>query len=63
MRSPADANIRTKLLNLIDSKSDLITIEDLTTQCQRLINLKIDSSLIQNLKAGTVAVIKNLSQK
>lgn len=63
MRSPADAEIRIKLLNLIDSKSDSITIEDLTTQCQRLINLKTDTSLIQNSKAGTVAAIKNQPQQ
>jgi len=58
MRSPTNADIRRKLLNLIDSKPSSLTIEDLTIECQRLINLKIDTSLVQNSKTETVAIVK-----
>ncbi|XP_018406352.1 PREDICTED: uncharacterized protein K02A2.6-like [Cyphomyrmex costatus] len=44
------ADIRTKLLNLIDSKPDILSLEDLTVECQRLLNLKADTSLVQNAK-------------
>lgn len=58
MRSPTDADISIKLLNLIDSKPDSVKIEDLTMKCQRLVNLKTDTSLIQNPKTQTVAAVK-----
>lgn len=47
LRSSTDADIRTKLLNLIDSKPDILSLEDLTMECQRLLNLKADTSLVQ----------------
>ncbi|XP_018317261.1 uncharacterized protein K02A2.6-like [Mycetomoellerius zeteki] len=58
LRSPIDADIRIKLLNLIDSKLDTLTIEDLTVECQRLLNLKADTSLVQNAKPLNVAAIQ-----
>ncbi|XP_011688396.1 PREDICTED: uncharacterized protein K02A2.6-like [Wasmannia auropunctata] len=58
MRSPSNADIRTKLLNKIDSKPSTLTIEDLTIECQRFINLKADTSLGKTQK-GTVAAIKD----
>jgi len=62
-RSSADADIRTKLLNLIDSKSNSLTIEDFTIEYQRLINLKIDILLMQNLKSGIVTTVAKIASK
>ncbi|XP_020297565.1 uncharacterized protein K02A2.6-like [Pseudomyrmex gracilis] len=46
LRSAADADICNKLLHLIDTKPDSLTIEDLVIECQRLVNLKQDTLLI-----------------
>ena len=59
LRSSSDADIRIKLLNLIDSKPDTLSFEDLTVECQRLLNLKADTSLVQNFKPLTVSAVQS----
>ena len=45
LKSSHEADIRTKLLSLIESKPD-ITINALTTECTRLLNLKHDTAMV-----------------
>jgi len=59
LRSSTDADIRIKLLNLIDSKPDILSLEDLTVECQRLLNLKADTSLVQNFKPLSVSAVQS----
>lgn len=58
LRSSTDVDIRIKLLNLIDSKPDTLSLEDLIIECQRLLNLKADTSLVQNSKPLNVSAVQ-----
>lgn len=46
LQSPNDADIRTRLLSMLDQDRD-ISVQTLTTECQRLIKLKRDNEMIQ----------------
>ncbi|XP_018402050.1 PREDICTED: uncharacterized protein K02A2.6-like [Cyphomyrmex costatus] len=70
-RLPTIFNVEELLnLNLVASLShvlsDTLTIDDLTRECQRLINLKHDTSVIQNQKStesNAVAIVKTDKQR
>lgn len=47
LRSPNDADIRTRLLSKID-KENTMTLEKLITECHQLISLKKDTHMIEN---------------
>ena len=46
LQGPLEADIRTRLLSKIDHEPN-ITLQQCTTECQRLVNLKHDSSMIE----------------
>lgn len=46
LQSPNDADIRTRLLSMLDQDRH-ISVQTLTTECQRLIKLKRDNEMIQ----------------
>ena len=47
LQSPKDADIRTRLLSSIEQDPQL-TLQSVTAECQRLINLKHDTAMIQH---------------
>lgn len=51
LKSSTDSEIRSKLLNMMDTKEAEITLEKISTECQRLINLKKDTALIDTKKS------------
>ncbi|KAI8116757.1 hypothetical protein CVS40_11246 [Lucilia cuprina] len=48
LKSTEDFDVRTKLLSKLDSKANVITLDILSRECQRIINLKTDTALIEN---------------
>ncbi|XP_046803784.1 uncharacterized protein LOC124419212 [Lucilia cuprina] len=48
LKSTEDFDVRTKLLSKLDSEANVITLDILSRECQRIINLKTDSALIEN---------------
>lgn len=53
LKSSSDFDIRTKLLNKIDNDGSSLTLDSLARKCQRLINLKTDTVLIESSKTET----------
>ncbi|KAK4470017.1 hypothetical protein MN116_000047 [Schistosoma mekongi] len=47
LHSPEDADIRTRILSKLEHCPSM-TLQEVTTECQRLVNLKHDTSLIEN---------------
>lgn len=63
LQSSQDADIRTRLLSRLEQDKD-ITVKTLTAECQRLVNLKHDTNMIQQTvqpfpTSAVQAVIKN----
>lgn len=58
LKSSSDLEIRTRLLAKIESEKDTISLEKLSNECIRLINLKRDTSLIENPEAASTTVQK-----
>ncbi|XP_037931645.1 uncharacterized protein K02A2.6-like [Teleopsis dalmanni] len=48
LKSEADFEIRTRILTKLDTEADTINLEKLTNECQRIINLKSDTALVEN---------------
>lgn len=48
LKATDDFDVRTKLLSKLDSESSVITLDILSRECQRIINLKTDTALIEN---------------
>ncbi|CAI2737860.1 unnamed protein product, partial [Dicrocoelium dendriticum] len=46
LQSPSDADIRTRLLTRLEQDPD-ITLQKMAEECQRLINLKHDSRMVE----------------
>ncbi|XP_036339780.1 uncharacterized protein K02A2.6-like [Rhagoletis pomonella] len=61
LKSETDFEIRTKLLSKIDSEASTITLEIISRECQRIINLKSDTALVekQNFEVQQVKAAKN----
>ncbi|CAH8651986.1 unnamed protein product, partial [Schistosoma intercalatum] len=47
LRSPEDADIRTRILSKLEHCPNM-TLQEVTTECQRLVNLKHDTSMVEN---------------
>ncbi|XP_053690985.1 uncharacterized protein K02A2.6-like [Sabethes cyaneus] len=56
LKSEADAEIRTRLLTKIEDRTS-VTLEHLSSECKRLMNLRHDTAMIENT-ANAVNVIK-----
>ncbi|XP_053686267.1 uncharacterized protein K02A2.6-like [Sabethes cyaneus] len=56
LKSEADAEIRTRLLTMIEDRTS-VTLEHLSSECKRLMNLRHDTAMIENT-ANAVNVIK-----
>lgn len=54
LKSTTEYDIRTKLLNKLESEGDKVTLDLLSTECKRMINLKMDTVLIENQKSEAV---------
>ncbi|XP_017486762.1 PREDICTED: uncharacterized protein LOC108375173 [Rhagoletis zephyria] len=48
LKTPADLEVRTKLLTRLDSGEETLTLNKLSAECKRLLNLKADTALIEN---------------
>lgn len=54
LKSSTDSGIRSKLLNKMDTEEANITLERISAECQRLVNLKKDTALIEiDIEIGT----------
>ncbi|CAH8545975.1 unnamed protein product [Schistosoma haematobium] len=60
LQSPEDADIRTRILSKIEQCSNL-TLQEVTTECQRLVNLKHDTSMVENI--GQLPYVRAVSGK
>ncbi|XP_055632846.1 uncharacterized protein K02A2.6-like [Toxorhynchites rutilus septentrionalis] len=60
LKSECDAEVRTRLLTKISDNND-VTLEALMEECQRLINLKSDTAMIES--PGRVQIIKRNFQQ
>ncbi|XP_065085346.1 uncharacterized protein K02A2.6-like [Ochlerotatus camptorhynchus] len=58
LKSESDAEIRTRLLARIEEKTD-ITLEQLSSECQRLLNLRHDTAMIE----GSRSVVNAIKQR
>ncbi|CAH8623518.1 unnamed protein product [Schistosoma rodhaini] len=47
LRSPEDADIRTRILSKLEHCPNM-TLQEVTNECQRLVNLKHDTSMVEN---------------
>ncbi|CAH8585986.1 unnamed protein product [Schistosoma intercalatum] len=47
LRSPEDPDIRTRILSKLEHCPNM-TLQEVTTECQRLVNLKHDTSIVEN---------------
>lgn len=64
MKSKFDIDVRTKLLSKLDSEHDSITLEKLSDEYDRLINLKKDSAMIQkSTDSELVSSVNKISSK
>ncbi|XP_065086307.1 uncharacterized protein LOC135708238 [Ochlerotatus camptorhynchus] len=57
LKSERDAEVRTRLLTRIEEKCDL-TLEQLSEECQRLLNLRHDAAMIED-QTGCVKALKS----
>ncbi|XP_055522987.1 uncharacterized protein LOC129717168 [Wyeomyia smithii] len=56
LKSERDAEVRTRLLTRIEDRCD-VTLEQLSEECQRLLNLRHDTAMIEN--PATVSVLSS----
>ena len=61
LHSPSDADVRTRLLSRIDQNPD-ITLQELTNECQRLMNLKADTSLVESHASDNTIFVHAVKQ-
>lgn len=61
LKSENDAEIRTRLLSRIEEKDD-VTLEQLSDECQRIINLKQDAAMIESSKGSAETTIYSIKQ-
>ena len=53
LKAEADAEIRTRLLTRIEEKED-VTLEQLSSECQRIVNLRHDTAMIEGSAVNAV---------
>ena len=56
LQSVQDADIRTRILSRLEQDPDL-TLQSITTECQRLLNLKHDTEMIEQQMPSTVCTV------
>lgn len=61
LQSSHDSDIRTRLLSKMENEKTPMTLESLSTECQRMINLKSDTAMIENpsTSKSTVNAVNN----
>ena len=57
LRSAEDADICTQILSKIEQNTD-VTLQQVAVECQCLINLKHDSTMVQQSTASTVNTVQ-----
>ena len=62
LRSTSDRDVRTRILSKIEQNSD-ITLQQVTEECQRLVNLKHDSDMVQQLVPATTSTINTIQRQ
>ena len=62
LKEEIDTDIRNRLLARIEEKND-VTLEQLSAECQRITNIKVDSALIANDHGEQVFAVKNGGQR
>ncbi|CAH8515513.1 unnamed protein product [Schistosoma bovis] len=60
LQSPEDADIRTRILSKIEQCPNM-TLQEVTAECQRLVNLKHDTSMVEN--NGQLPYVRAVSRK
>ncbi|CAH8549162.1 unnamed protein product [Schistosoma turkestanicum] len=60
LQSPDDADIRTRILSKIEQCPN-ISLQEITAECQRLVNLKHDTSMVEN--NGRASYVHAVSEK
>ena len=61
LHSPSDADVRTRLSGRIDQNPD-VKLQELTNECQRLMNLKADTSLIESRASDNTTFLHAVKQ-
>lgn len=62
LRSPCDADIRTRILSKIEQNPDM-TLHQVAAESQRLVNLKHDSTLTQQSVPSTTAAVNTVERR
>ena len=62
LRSAGDAEVRTRILSKIEQNQN-ITLEQVTLECQRLVNLKLDSHMVQQSLSATTAAVNSVKKQ
>ena len=62
LQSAQDSDIRTRLLNRLEQDPDL-TLQAVTTECQRLVNLKHDTAMIERRSPSEVHAVSQTVSK
>ncbi|XP_041766349.1 uncharacterized protein K02A2.6-like isoform X2 [Anopheles merus] len=62
LKEETDTDMRNRLLARIEEKND-VTLEQLSAECQRITNIKVDSALIANDHGERVFAVKNGGQR
>ncbi|XP_037959893.1 uncharacterized protein K02A2.6-like [Teleopsis dalmanni] len=64
LKSPSEFELRTKMLNKLENESTKVTLETLSTECQKILNLKVDTMLIEsNAQVNRLRVNNHKTEK
>ncbi|XP_037959190.1 uncharacterized protein K02A2.6-like [Teleopsis dalmanni] len=64
LKSPSEFELRTKMFNKLENESTKVTLETLSTECQKILNLKVDTMLIEsNAQVNRLRVNNHKTEK